>query len=219
MSAFRGFGKGAVAFYDELEDHNERSWWLANKVRYDTEVRGPLEALLADLADEFGEAKVFRPNRDTRFSKDKAPYKLNAAAAIQGVGTALYLSLGQDGLHVAGGSYRMARDQLARYRAALDDDRAGAEVDDIVTSLRKAKADVGGHELLKTAPRGFTPDHPRIELLRADGLTAGWVHPPAAWLSTPKAAERVAAGWRAIAPLNDWLARHVGPSELEWSRR
>ena len=70
--AFGGFGKGALAFYDDLEANNSRDWWLANKKRYEDEVRRPMEELLQDVADEFGEAKLFRPNRDTRFSKDKS---------------------------------------------------------------------------------------------------------------------------------------------------
>ena len=70
--AFSGFGKGAFAFYDDLAADNTREWWLANKARYEAEVRRPMEELLQDVAEEFGEAKLFRPNRDTRFSKDKS---------------------------------------------------------------------------------------------------------------------------------------------------
>ena len=78
--AFGGFGRGALAFYDDLEATNSREWWLANKKRYEDEIRRPMEELLEDVSSEFGEAKLFRPNRDTRFSKDKTPYKTNIAA-------------------------------------------------------------------------------------------------------------------------------------------
>src|SRR6266545_7682552 len=118
---FDGFGPGAPRFFDELAENNTRDWWQANKARYESDVRAPLEYLLAELADEFGEAKVFRPNRDTRFSADKSPYKTAAAAVVgtPGGGTAtLYVQLSATGLMVGGGCYHPAKDQLARMRAA-----------------------------------------------------------------------------------------------------
>lgn len=212
---FNGFGKGAVGFYTDLAANNSRDWWRANKSRYDNEVRGPLEALLEDLAAEFGEAKVFRPNRDTRFSKDKAPYKTNAAAVVHGSdGASLYLGLSAEGLHVGGGAYGLERDQLARYRAAVDGDKAGEQLESIVADLRKAKATVEGRTTLKTAPRGVSPDHPRIELLRANGVFGMWAHPPKPWLYTTKARDQVVEHWHAVEPLNDWLVCHVGPTSL-----
>src|SRR5215470_11178237 len=105
---FDGFGAGAPRFFDELAENNTRDWWQANKARYESEVRAPLEYLLDDLAGEFGEAKVFRPNRDTRFSADKSPYKTAAGAVIHGaegtgtVGT-LYVQLSATGLMTGGG--------------------------------------------------------------------------------------------------------------------
>lgn len=211
--SFTGFGPRATQFFADLAADNTREWWLANKARYDTEVRGPLEALLEDLAAEFGEAKVFRPNRDTRFSNDKTPYKTNAAAVVSGgSGSALYLSLSAEGLHVGGGAYGLERDQLARYRAAVDDDTSGAALEAIAADLRRAKATVEGRTELKTAPRGFPVDHPRIALLRYDGVFAMWAYPPRAWLHTPRTVGTVAERWRSLGPLNDWLARHVGPS-------
>lgn len=212
---FTGFGRGATTFFTELAADNSRDWWLAHKPRYDAEIRGPLEQLLEDLAHEFGEAKVFRPNRDTRFSKDKSPYKVNAAAVIHRTGGgSVYLSLSAEGLHVGGGGYHLDRDQLARYRAAVDDERTGKELEAIAADLRAAKADVTSHSSLKTAPRGYSAEHPRIGLLRQDGVIGIWSHPPAAWLQRPAAKDRVAQGWHALQPLNDWLADHVGPSPM-----
>ena len=212
---FSGFGGGAISFYEDLATSNTREWWLANKRRYDDEVRRPMEELLEELSTEFGEARLFRPNRDTRFSKDKTPYKTSIAAAISaGDGGALYLSLAAEGLHVGGGGYQLDRSQLARFRESVDDDRSGRALEAIVADLRRAKADVTSHSSLKTAPRGYTADHPRIGLLRQDGIIGIWAHPPAAWLHKPAAKDRVVAGWRALRPLNDWLAQHVGPSTM-----
>jgi len=209
--AFTGFGKGAISFYDELAADNSRDWWLTNKRRYEDEIRGPMEHLLEEVSTEFGEAKVFRPNRDTRFSKDKSPYKTNIAAVIHGdAGGSVYVSLGADGLHIGGGAYHPERPQLARLRAAIDDDESGTRLEAIAAELRQAKADVTAHDVLKTTPRGYAADHPRIDLLRMAGIIGMWQHRPGPWLHTAKAKDRVVDGWRALQPLNDWLAQHVG---------
>ena len=189
--AFTGFGKGALAFYGDLAANNTREWWHANKARYEDEVRRPMELLLEDVSDEFGEAKLFRPNRDTRFSTDKAPYKTNIAAVIHGdAGGSVYVSLGIDGLHVGGGAYHPERPQLARLRQAIDADGPGSELERITADLRAAKADVTAHDVLKTAPRGYPADHPRIDLLRMSGIIGIWEHKPGAWLHTAKAKDR-----------------------------
>lgn len=73
MTGCPGIPLAAVDFYTELELNNHRAWWAANKGRYDTDVLEPMLALGAALADEFGAAKLFRPQRDVRFSSDKSP--------------------------------------------------------------------------------------------------------------------------------------------------
>jgi uncharacterized protein (TIGR02453 family) len=208
---FDGFGEGACRFYEELADNNSREWFLANRARYEAEVRAPLEYMLDDLAGEFGEAKVFRPNRDVRFSKDKSPYKTNAAAVISGDGDqrSLYVQISAEGLMVGGGAYWLGGEPLERLRSAIDDDRTGAELETIVADLQAAGAQTGAHETLKTAPRGYAKDHPRIDLLRQKGIIGWWEHPPRKWLATPRARDRVADGWRALGPLNAWLDANV----------
>ena len=108
----------------------------------------------------------------------------------------------------------MAPDQLARFRAAVDEDRTGAEVEGISSTMEAAGFDMAAHDELKTAPRGYAKDHPRIALLKRKGLIAGMGWPVAKWLQTVEAKRRVEKAWRACGPLNDWLAAHVGPSEM-----
>ena len=209
---FEGFGAGVVRFYEELAANNTRDWWHANKARYERHVRAPLEHLLEDLRGEFGEAKVFRPNRDTRFSKDKSPYKTAAAAVIGqahgGIGT-LYLQVSADCLMVGGGAYTPDGEHLARLRAAIADDKTGPELDEIVAEIRRGGGEVGAHEELKTAPRGYPADHPRIELLRLKGIIGWYDHPAGPWLQSAAARDQVADGWRSLSPLNAWLATNV----------
>ena len=79
---FSGWPESLVTFYSELEVNNTKGFWEANKDVYDHDVRAPMEALVAELEEEFGAAKIFRPYRDVRFSKDKTPYKTQVAAAF-----------------------------------------------------------------------------------------------------------------------------------------
>lgn len=88
-TSFAGFGPDLVELYEGLAADNSRGYWQTHKQVYDTQVRGPLEALAADLAPVFGDAKIFRPNRDVRFSPDKRPYQEHASMAVSpGSGTA-----------------------------------------------------------------------------------------------------------------------------------
>ena len=205
---FTGFGEGAVEFYDGLIADNSKAYWTDQRAVYDGDVRAPMEALLADLEQEFGAGKVFRPYRDVRFSHDKTPYKTHCGATAG----PFYVQVGADGLVVAGGFYRMASDQVARFRAAVDDERKGGDLEKRLAALRADGIDVSG-EALKTRPRGFDPDHPRLDLLRHKSLYGrrGW--PPDDVLHEPGARERVTAAWRALVPLTEWLSDHVGPSE------
>ena len=100
--AFKGWPSGAIAFYEGLELDNSKTYWQAHRPIYDEAVKAPMEAMLADLAAEFGEGKVFRPYRDVRFSPDKTPYKLNCAAHLPGG----YVSFSADGRNGARLPYR-----------------------------------------------------------------------------------------------------------------
>ena len=212
---FRGWPADAFEFYRGLEADNSKTYWQANKSRYEEGVRAPFEALMADLDDELGPFRLFRPYRDVRFSKDKSPYKTAAAASTEREGGGgLYLQLTANGLMVGSGYYHMASDQLTRFRAALDDDRTGPEIVVLCEELQKARHEIGSFEQLKTAPRGYPKDHPRIDFLRRKGLVAMRSFPVAGWMHTAKAEDRVVEVWSRQNPMNAWLDAQVGPSEL-----
>ncbi|HNM10000.1 MAG TPA: DUF2461 domain-containing protein [Mycobacterium sp.] len=204
--AFAGWPIEAIEFYEGLEADNSKVYWQDHKAVYDRRVKAPMEELLAELADEFGTGKIFRPYRDVRFSADKTPYKTNCAATI-GSG---YISFSADGLSVGGGLYMPDPKALARYREAVDNEKSGVELVRIVAALRKEGYDTMAHEVLKTAPKGYPKDHPRIELLRYKGIAMMKTWPVGAWLGTRKAKDRVVTTLRAGVPLNQWLLRNVG---------
>jgi uncharacterized protein (TIGR02453 family) len=219
MAAFRGFPSAAIGFYEDLEVDNTKEWWSAHKQVYEEAVRGPMEALLSELEPVFGAGKVFRPYRDTRFAADKSPYKTHQGAFVAVAdGLGYYVQVDADGLFAGGGFHHHASDQVARYRAAVDDDISGSALATVVSGLQAAGMEIGG-EVLKTRPRGVPEDHPRLELLRHKSLTAGRRYGSPGWLATRRTLSKVRSDWEAIRPLVDWISDHVGPTTQEPRRR
>jgi len=208
VATFRGWPAEALEFFDGLEEENTKAYWQRHKQDYETLVRAPMEALLADLEPKWGEGRIFRPYRDVRFSKDKTPYKTHIGAMV-GDG---YVQLSSKGLAAGSGMWEMAPDQIERYRKAVGDDTTGAKLAKVVAAARDAGLDVAGRGELKTAPRGFPSDHPRIDLLRYKGLVTWREWPVAAWLGTGRAEERLVEFFAQSKPMNKWLEANVGPS-------
>jgi uncharacterized protein (TIGR02453 family) len=214
---FTGWPPEAIDFYDALEEDNSKGYWQAHRADYDDLVKAPLEALVSELADEFGAGTISRPNRDLRFSADRSPYKTRIYARLAGGG---FVQFSAAGLTAGRGLYMLAPDQLERYRAAVDDDTAGTELVAVVAAARKAGFDVSARDALKTAPKGYARDHPRVDLLRNKGLITWKEWPAGPWLAKPTAKTRVVTFLRASGPLQGWLDTHVGPSRLaERARR
>ncbi len=212
---FQGWRAEALEFFEGLEADNSKAYWQRNKDVYQELVRAPMEELLAELAPEWGEGRIFRPYRDIRFSRDKSPYKTNIGAMV-GEG---YVQLTADGLSAGCGMWEMAPDQLERYRAAVGDDRSGEELTKLADEARAAGLHVMAHEALKTAPRGYPKDHPRIELLRYKGLVTWREWPVGAWLGTRRAKDRVVEFLERSRPIDGWLRNNVGPTTLPERRR
>ncbi len=211
---FTGFPNEAITFYEGLVADNTRTYWLANKPVFERAIKAPMLALLDELA-EYGPYHVFRPNKDVRFSKDKTPYKdhIGAYGESQG-GAGFYVQFSATGMIAGSGYYQMAVDQLDRYRTALDSDALGGKIVAITDTLRAQGFESTAMSSLKTAPRGFARDHPRIDLLRLKGLVVTRRWKPAKWMQTKAVVERVRDTWVAAAPMNFWLDTHVGPSTM-----
>ncbi len=205
--AFTGIPFAALDFYEDLEADNSRTWWLAHKAVYDEQVRAPIDALAAELEDEFGPGTVFRPYRDVRFAKDKTPYKTH-----QGVWfgeSHRYLHVSAAGLFVAGGYWRMSPAQVGRLRRAVADDVAGATLEAALADRAVRRLELGGQQITRV-PSGFAKDHPRAELLRYRTLTVGRDLGFPDWLPTRRTLTEVRRHWRAMGPVVAWLDQHVG---------
>ncbi|HUB08955.1 MAG TPA: DUF2461 family protein, partial [Myxococcales bacterium] len=163
---FRGFPPSGTAWFKALALEQNREWFQANRAGYDTLWLAPMRALLAELAGplakvhgrKVGSPKIFRLNRDVRFSKDKSPYKTNIAALVPFAGlppmmgpAALYLHLGLDEV-VAFGFYTLEPAGLQRLRRGLLDERTGRAAQKLVAAAKKKGLSLSAMETLKRAP-------------------------------------------------------------------
>ena len=206
MSTGPIFGRGAAGFYRGLAADNSRDYFEAHRDVYQRAIRVPLEDLVDIAQERYGPGKVFRPNRDVRFSKDKSPYKLGGAMSAGRVG-GVYAQISADGVWAGGGLYEPSRDQLARAREAISASR-GRAADGLRAAIVTAAA--AGLEFvgspLRTAPRGVDRDHPQIELLRMQRYAAMKKMPLKA------TQDDVVAAWAGVEPLLAWIERYAGPA-------
>ena len=217
LPVFQGFGPEVFDWFAGLERDNTRPYFTATRDLYEHAVRGGLESLLDELAMEFGgEARVFRQQRDLRFTPDKTPYKTRTYGVIHGTigpgrtaSTRSSRSTASTPAPATGGS--PATSWIAS--APRSDDAAGAELEAVTAGVQDAGLELSG-DSLKTAPRGYPRDHPRIELLRRKSLIAGRALTGEGGIDRDAALDHVGGAWRAAEPLNAWLDAHVGPSTL-----
>jgi uncharacterized protein (TIGR02453 family) len=210
VMAFDGFPAEAFAFYQQLEADNSREFWRAHRADYERYVLEPMRALAAELEPEFGPLAVYRPQRDTRFSADKSPYKTYQGAFAQRVpGLGFYVQVAAAGLQASGGFHSHSADQVARYRRAVDADVSGTMLADVVTALAGDGFAICG-DRLKTMPRGVPAGHPRADLMRYRSLTAGRDWPVGHLVHGRRAFGVIQQTWRGLVPLCDWLSEHVG---------
>lgn len=207
--SFSGFPHEAFEFYRDLTADNSKEFWKRNRDTYDRAVRVPMEALAEELSKEFGEVQVLRPQRDSRFSNDKSPYKTYQGAYLD-IEPCLgyWVQIDASGLYASGRFYPYDPAEVTRYREAVDAGESGEELAGLAARLREEGFEIGG-ERLKTRPRGFPEDHPRLDLLRHKKLDVGRRFAADPWLGSAEPLGRVGAVWREARLLLDWVSRHV----------
>jgi len=217
MGDFEGFPKGGAAFFTELAKKQDRDWFKANKERYEALWQAPMEALLSDvqagLARTFPDVegakpKVMRIYRDTRFSKDKTPFKTNIGATLALTASpgapALYVHADAKRHFVACGSWQMEPEKLTQFREAIAEPDGEVFAKELKKLLAKGY-DVHSHDALKRVPQGFDPEHPRADLLRQKGFALGYPAVPAGLPGKPEYVAWIVAQSRAAAKVLDWL--------------
>ena len=207
-STFEGFSRNACMFFAGLEKDNSKLWFEANRKTFESQVKEPFAALLAALPDRHHPFKVFRLNRDTRFSNDKSPYKLMHGAAHSRKGGSIeYLHLDKDGVLLAAGTYVMEPDKLAKFRVALTNDATAKTFKRMSARLAEngLLLNPGGSKPLSSAPRGIAADHHMIEWLRWKGCVSMERIASGDLAVGPKLLKHVEQWWRKAEPLNTWL--------------
>jgi uncharacterized protein (TIGR02453 family) len=219
-ATFPGFPKQALTFFRQLARNNKREWFQAHRAQYDEHVHGPALALCAlvidDLrafaADHAGEPKrsLFRIYRDTRFSKDKTPYKTHVAAVFPRAGmgkttcAGFYFAVSHESVEIAAGMYMPGPEELAAVRAAIASDNGKAMRKLLAArGLRKQAGELLGDKLARV-PKGFEPDHPAAELLRMKQWYFD-VTLPASAACEPSIRKQITTRFRAMAPVVHYL--------------
>jgi len=183
-----------IQFLRSLQRNNNREYFQKHKGIYEEYVQAPMGNLIAALAEDFQDfapetvatpkVSAYRIYRDTRFSKDKSPYKTHAAAIFPPAGmgkhegASYYLHVSPSDVFIGGGLYMPEPENLNSVRQAIADNLD--EFVKIVTSrkFRSVLGEVGG-ESLSRVPRGFSPDHPAAKYLKHRQFLAGRRLPPA----------------------------------------
>ncbi|MGJ4050455.1 DUF2461 domain-containing protein [Corynebacterium macclintockiae] len=219
MTQHNGLPTGFFEFFEDLDQDNTREFWTANRKRWERDVRQPMQALVTELSERFEPLRMFRPHRDLRFAKDAAPYKTWTGAtstrdSTGGIG--YYLEASPTGVVTGYGAMRMTPEQLRRFRSAIDDHPTGTQFQQIVDDLNSHSLELtpGADTPLKTAPRGYPAEHPRIHHLRWKGAAVIQHWPRADWIHTHQLADEIATVWETTQPLRDWLERNVHPQQL-----
>jgi uncharacterized protein (TIGR02453 family) len=227
VSGFEGFPRDGVRFLAELRANNDRAWFTAHRDAYERCLLEPARDLVEAVGEELGRGgiavnadprvggSIFRINRDTRFSKDKRPYKDHLDLWFwQGAGPSracagYFFRLTPERLFLGAGMHAFERPLLERYRAAVVDARRGATLAQAVERVERAGYELGGRNY-KRAPAGFDAPPERAPLLLHDGLYAGIELPLPREVHTPELPRLCAKHFRALRPLQDWLVELVG---------
>lgn len=213
------FTKKTLAFLRALKRNNDREWFRARKPDYEQHVRGPMVALLGQLArdlpafapDLVSEPRVslFRIYRDTRFSDDKRPLKTQVAAHFpsrkfpKGEGAGMYVEITPRWVWIGGGIYMPSSVELQSIRAAIAEDHRRFHRIVTAAAFRTAVGELGGEQLTRV-PRGYVKDHPAAAYLRHRQFLGGREYPPEFAIG-PRFYPELLTVFRGIAPLVSFL--------------
>jgi uncharacterized protein (TIGR02453 family) len=217
----RYFTPASFKFLRALKRNNTREWFEAHKDEFESHVRGPFQALIADLAAPLARisphfvadprrqgGSLFRQHRDTRFSKDKTPYKTWAGARLfherakQVAAPSFYLHIADGDSFVGGGIWHPEPDTLRKLRSFLEENPAAWTAATQSKSFRSRYEFWG--ESLSRPPRGVDPAHPLIEDLKRKNLAAGTALSEEEVLGD-RLHELVLTHIKALAPMLDYL--------------
>ena len=214
-----GFSPKALAFFKQLEKNNSREWFTPRKDLFEELLRDPMIELVGQIVNDLREFAVdhvvdparalFRIYRDTRFSKDKTPYKIQLAAQFprtkmpKYAAAAFYFSVSHKQVEIAGGMYMPGPDELAAAREAIS---AGDKIFRSLTTAKplcKALGPLQGEKLARV-PKGYLPDHPAADLLRFKQFYF-YVTLPAERATQPGLRKEIVHNFRLLCPFVNYV--------------
>jgi uncharacterized protein (TIGR02453 family) len=223
--SFAGFPPEAMTFFRGLKKHNTREWFQPRKEVYDEKVKAPMLELvtalmqrLADFAPDYvadPNKAIYRIYRDTRFSKNKTPYKTHIAAIFKPrdlekhSGAGLYFSVAPEEIDVGGGVYMPSPEHLRAIRGYMAEHHEEFRRIVAARNVRRLLGEMTGESLTRT-PKGFPADHPADDLLRRKQYLL-FASLDASLSTTPKLFGEILSRFEAAAPVLEFLNRPLSP--------
>lgn len=212
------FNPQIINFFESLENNNNKDWFDQHKKEYQELVKEPIQELTESLAFEYGNAHIYRINRDVRFSNDKSPYKTSASFLISVYGDfGLYFEINKNRLLLAGGSYNVQSDQLQKWRLGIENTSLD-EIKNFISKVKKEGFELDEDGMLTSTPRGYSKDHPDQYFLRLKKLALIKSYPIQDWIFTEKLNQKILDDFKILRKWSELLDKHVGPSKIQKHR-
>jgi uncharacterized protein (TIGR02453 family) len=223
--AFSGFPDDTLPFLEDLRMHNSKEWFDANRARYDEAFIAAGKRFVEDMAPVLAKispdieaqpkvnGSIFRINRDTRFSKDKTPYKDHLdfwfwEGQRKGAVSGFFARVSPDEFGVGVGAHGLDKDGLAAFRSAVDDPSSGKALAEAAAKVEKAGFTLDG-EHYKRVPKGFSDDGPAGRFILFAGLHTYTEHDPSILTDGAAVTKACRATWSKLAPIHRWLIDNV----------
>jgi uncharacterized protein (TIGR02453 family) len=219
------FPPATTTFLRALRENNDRLWFDAHRDEYQAAYVEPAKAFVQAAAPALERiapgihaeprilGSIFRINRDTRFSKDKSPYKDHLdlwfwEGERKSAQSGFFLRISPAFVGIGAGSHSFDKDALARFRAAVADPDSGPQLATIAAELERDGFEVGGERYVRI-PRGMDPEGPAARFLRHGALFAHHDEPSELASDPERLLPTCVSVWSRLAPLHRWLVDHV----------
>jgi len=225
---FKGFPRECLEFYRGLQENNYTAWFAEHRAEYDEYVLKPSRSFVMEMGDNLHpiapginadpriNRSLFRIYRDTRFSKDKTPFKTHLGMWFwEGIAprmecSGFYIHLEAKKLILGAGIYRFTGEMLSRYRDWVVDPKHGAALRSAVNeAVSRGPYSLGG-EHYKRTPRGYDPEHENAQFLLYDGFWMGMEIPVPEVFFTPEFPEWCFGHCLNVLPVHQWLRNLLG---------
>jgi uncharacterized protein (TIGR02453 family) len=223
QNKFSGFPGECMAFLASLRENNNKTWFEAHRKEYERFLLEPARGFVTSMGERMREivpgihadprtnGSIFRIYRDTRFSKDKSPYKTHLAVFLwEGTGPKMecpgfYFHFDTEQLLLGAGVYLFPKALLHGYRQSIIHDERGKDLAAILDDVRIRKDFSIGGKHFKRIPRGYDALHERAELLLYNGLHVGKTEPIPDLLFSHKLINYCIDVFSILLPLHQWL--------------